>query len=473
MKCQKIKFLSSLIAVLMLACFALSGCNVMDVFDGGVEEIMQPPVYDTEKYNINLALNNVVKGSVTLKFPKEGRFVTACTEYDLDGDEENEAIVFYQEKIRDKDGDKITLYIHLFRKDDGEWVSAQRIKSEDTGVYSLEFCDLNKDGVQEIIVMWERASIKNTKTLAIYEYNEGNLEYGEEKVCEVAATIDLIQNNNRVEIVTFGFNDENSNSVAEAYVYSNKVLVPQGNGAVELGDEIIGYAEVSPSSEQYINGKKYYARVVVDSYYRNYQTLFTQFVYWNNNSLMVSKLDGELEKRTVDVTSRDINYDGVVEFPSIRSVKSVARYGIVNDDSPYYVVSWMSDYEISNWPTELWSNTVCTISVSDFDFTLKIPQEWWENSENIAIEKDEDSNKYVIYRLDSRGKRAVESYISIRIFKISEWENNDSAWKDDKDILGDSLKYTRIQTNKAETLVYALGSTSGELPDGVELLINE
>lgn len=468
---KKIKLLSTLIAVLMLVCFAFSGCNFIGAFDGGIEEIMQPPIYDTEKYNINLVLNNVTKGSITLKLPKEGSFITAYTEFDIDGDKNNEAVVFYQEKI--KDTDKTNLYIHLFRKDDdGEWISAQRIESKDSDVYSLEFCDLNKDGIQEIIVMWDRISLQNTKTLAIYEYKNGNLEYGVETVCDAATTIDLIPDNNSVEVVSFGFDADTSNSVAEAYIYNNKSLVTQGSGAVELSDEIIGYAKVSPSPEQYVNGNKYYARVIVDSYYRSVQTLFTQFVYWNNNTLKVSRLDAALEKRNVDITSRDINYDGVIEFPSVRAVSSVTKYGKVSDDDMYYAIAWLSDYEIQSWPVQLWTNTVYTVYIPDFDFTLQIPSDWWDNAENIAIEKDEENNRYVIYKFNSDANKLVKSYMSVRIFKNTEWDD-DSVRNGDEDVFGKELKYTKVKTNKTETLVYAIGSVSGEVPSGVELIVNE
>lgn len=491
----KTRIIGLLLLVVLLISFAFSGCSIVDVSNLGLEELMQPPMPDGEKYQIKLLLDTIKKGTVTFSSPKSGTFTTACTEYDLDGDGTDEAVAFYQEK----ENGVTTLYIHLFHKGENGWEDVGRIPAGDDDIFLVDFYDLDDDEEDEIVVLWENLEYEQAgKTLVVYEYdkNDGNIVSVDSRDCEDFTVVDL-QNDGKLEIVVVTLEPE-----ANVYVYKydycadespshsyyggreflqmGDVITLKDNvevdGEVKIKGKINGYASVSSSKYVSImdgNGrrKEYFPRVMVDCYYQiegeTDEKLRTYMIYCEKDESGFGKYKDEpksfdyasdLSIRESTVTSRDINNDGIVDLPVlvgfVNTVPDDAT-GLVLDNEIYTeksMVSW-NTYDGTGW-----FNSEYTIINSESNYILTIPKEWIND---IYFEDNSSEGEYIFYKWDFENKKTLEPYITV---KILYWEVKED-WE--------SKGYISVGTNKAGTLVYTMRKGNYEGADYVKLTISE
>lgn len=60
--------------------------------------LLKPPSLSEEQQQIYLALQDAVGSGITLQYPRAGANLSAFTVVDLDGDGEDEALVFYKRR---------------------------------------------------------------------------------------------------------------------------------------------------------------------------------------------------------------------------------------------------------------------------------------------------------------------------------------------------------------------------------------
>lgn len=109
-------------------------------------------------------LGNVAK-NMTLKYPTEGKYQTPYVKYDLDGDGENEILVFYSL-------DNTTVRFHVLDRQDGEWTSIYDDEGYGSGIVSVAFDDLGADGKKEILLGWTPFEGADNRTLTIHALYE-------------------------------------------------------------------------------------------------------------------------------------------------------------------------------------------------------------------------------------------------------------------------------------------------------------
>ena len=71
---------------------ALTGCT----FGASIDTLMSPPKLSMEQEQIYSALTEATGNSISLKYPKSGKYLSAFIVEDIDGDGGNEALVFYE-----------------------------------------------------------------------------------------------------------------------------------------------------------------------------------------------------------------------------------------------------------------------------------------------------------------------------------------------------------------------------------------
>ena len=79
-------------AFCLLCCLLFSGCTP----GATVDSLLKPPSLSEEQQQIYLALQDAVGSGITLQYPRAGANLSAFTVVDLDGDGEDEALVFYK-----------------------------------------------------------------------------------------------------------------------------------------------------------------------------------------------------------------------------------------------------------------------------------------------------------------------------------------------------------------------------------------
>lgn len=147
----------------LLLAVLLCGCSVQ------VESLLSPPKLSEEQAAIYEALQAGRSGEIHLKYPRSGKYRSAFVIENIDDEETNEAIVFY-EASNIADGGS-SLRLNFLDREDGEWVSVYDFAALGSEIERVQFADLG-DGETSIIITY---SIQNTAESAasVLKYKDG------------------------------------------------------------------------------------------------------------------------------------------------------------------------------------------------------------------------------------------------------------------------------------------------------------
>ena len=95
----------------------LTGC----AFSSSIDNLMSPPKLSVEQEQIYNALTDATGTSISLKYPKSGKYLSAFIVEDIDGDNESEAVVFYEKNSIALEEN--SLRINILDRADGKWRS--------------------------------------------------------------------------------------------------------------------------------------------------------------------------------------------------------------------------------------------------------------------------------------------------------------------------------------------------------------
>ena len=123
---------------------SLAGCSSVGL---SVENLMHPPRAVGDKAEIQSLIDSVAGEGYTLKYPQSGSHRSAITMKDIDSDSEEEALAFYMPQ-----GDIAKVHLLVMDNIDGKWQAVGDFKGPNTAVESLNFCDLDGNGIFEIRV---------------------------------------------------------------------------------------------------------------------------------------------------------------------------------------------------------------------------------------------------------------------------------------------------------------------------------
>lgn len=154
---NKRKALYSLICAVLLLSVLFGGC---ELGPHSIESLMRPP-HAASGQVLEKALNSILGSGFSLRVPQAGAYHTAVTLIDLNGDSQQEAIVFYS-----RGTDPVRLCV--LRQNGETWQKVNDFAGDGSGVYSLEFDDMNGDGLSEIFVGWFLFNDKSKKELTVY-----------------------------------------------------------------------------------------------------------------------------------------------------------------------------------------------------------------------------------------------------------------------------------------------------------------
>lgn len=150
-------------------CLTLSSCSFIQP---DTESLMHPPKLTALQTQIDEALKAALgTGDITLKYPISGDYRSAFVFHNLDADEQDEAIVFYQLEA----GGKVTTRINLLdEQTDGSWASVFDVAGGGTDVHSIRFAPITSPVRDDIIITWNQAG-KTSLTTTLYSYETREL----------------------------------------------------------------------------------------------------------------------------------------------------------------------------------------------------------------------------------------------------------------------------------------------------------
>ena len=154
---KKRRAFACVLCAAVLLSSVLCGC---DIGPHSIESLMRPPHAGSER-ELEKALDSILGSGFSLRAPQSGDYHTAVTRFDLNGDGQQEALVFYSRAT-----DSVRLCV--LRQNAGSWEKVNDFPGDGSGVYSLSFDDMNDDGFSEIFVGWYLFNDKSKKALTVY-----------------------------------------------------------------------------------------------------------------------------------------------------------------------------------------------------------------------------------------------------------------------------------------------------------------
>lgn len=346
-------------ALLLFLASALSlcGCAV------SVESLLSPPRLDAQQSAIYDALKLSKGGDIHLKYPVSGQYRSAVVVKNIDGEESDEAIVFYKAPNVSDSGSSLRL--NFLDQQDGEWVSVYDFAALGSEIEKVQFADLG-DGGTSVIVTY---ALQNSSDLAtsIFKYDINNPA----EVYKSRHTyMELIDLNSDSGNELFLINQDRTAGTASAQllgwndkgVFSLLSSAPLENNFSKCENVSIGICDDQNTTGIFIDysltdgsfgtnvlvcsGKEVFSAAVIPE----------QFIRISNTY-------------TPLLLSKDIDGDGIIEIPS---TSPFPGYEVLSKPEQVNYTIW---YQFLSKGMSLTPKCFAYISIRN-DYMLKIPTRW-------------------------------------------------------------------------------------------------
>lgn len=310
-----------LMLLVLLSSLFLGGCSMTD----SPEELTHPPKLEGEKEDIKLALKDYLPQNTRPIIPPTDGKGSAIKLVDLDGDGEEEAIVFYSIELEEN-----PIRVLVLKKENERWVNKAEIKVIGQDLDKVMFKDLDGDGGLEIII-GSKIKYSVVKKLSVYSMHKGDLEILFKSDYD-DLLVDDLNNDKQAEILVLNANKETGESFGEVHKY--------------LAGKVKKIDTITFNNKASINYVKY------DYIYKNKKGIIisttTKEDYIN---IYLFKMEGEKlknllsrgliqtkkETNTDIPLPKDINKDGVIEFAIPNKIQDNKDEGKIN-----WVTEWYS-----------------------------------------------------------------------------------------------------------------------------------
>lgn len=306
---KKIKLLLLFLSLSLL----LSGCGNFRLATS-IDDLIAPVSPSGDDASVQTALDSYCKSGYLIKIPTGGKYTTSFIFFDLDNDGKDEAVAFYEPT-----DDRGTVSIAVIENKDSEWSVVSSVKGEGSDVRSVDFCDVNDDGLNEIIVNWSVISAANNYVFRVYGYSGDNKSpriNGVGKSISAGEFICVDINDDGVkEVVVFRLGSADESPCAQLYSFKNndqKML-----GETKLDSSIVSFEHITSGITD--EGLSVYA----DALRSDGDSMVTEFIYWSDYyDSIVSPFYSYATGVTADTTrnchvnSMDIDNDDVIEIPT-------------------------------------------------------------------------------------------------------------------------------------------------------------
>ena len=286
------KVISAILVVILL--LTTTGCS-LNFFS--TETLLKPPALSGKSGEVQEAFNKLMSGKTfLLKTPSKGEHKSSFVLFDIDGDNEEEAIVFYTDSSTDT-----TVRIAILDCVNDKWILANDIKGAGSDVYDVAFRDLNGDVLPEIIISWSLFDTKLTKVLTVYRVVKAN---NNSFIVEALAN-EYFSSKALLDLNTDGINDlvlvylDDAGEVQNSYFRA--FSVSESGAIVKFSEILLDSSITSVSallSDELVTKNSTYTRVFIDCL-KSDTSIFTEVVIWDVKSSKASRQIAEPAKNTL------------------------------------------------------------------------------------------------------------------------------------------------------------------------------
>ncbi len=303
----------------------LTGCT----FGTSIDNLLAPPKLSIEQEQIYTALTDAAGESISLKYPKAGKYLSAFIVEDIDGDGGNEAVVFYEKTGLAAPENTLRINI-LDRGGDGKWQSVYDIPAEGSEIERVMISQLGENGRVNLVIGSSLIN-RSEKTASIYSYSDGVLE---RTFSESYSFIDVtdLDSDGEKEFLLLKGSTSDSPAAAEAYKLDTNGLYHRYRE--ELSGGFMEFDAVSYGSLESGETALYIDAVSGNGYIQ------TDIVYMDNKGLQKAFETAEqsaVTQRPSGCRSFDIDGDGSLEIP-------VQRVAPGYENAPEGELIWLTDW---------------------------------------------------------------------------------------------------------------------------------
>ena len=178
--------ITALLLAAIPSALLLTGC----AFGSSIDNLMTPPKLSVEQEQIYSALTDATGPSISLKYPKSGKYLSAFIVEDIDNDGGNEAIVFYERTGLTMEEN--TLRMNVLDQDEGKWRSVSDDPVEGAEIEKVMISQLGSNNRVNIIIGSSLIN-RSEKNVTIYNYvpEEGRLSPNFSSSCSFIDVTDL------------------------------------------------------------------------------------------------------------------------------------------------------------------------------------------------------------------------------------------------------------------------------------------
>lgn len=383
------KLMKQLLGGLLLAAVC-SGCSI-----GSADELYALPRQSDVYYDLQQAMDAVMGTSPTYAGPLTGSNQQAVQLADLDGDAQDEAIVFIKTA-----GEK-PLKAYIFDRSGDSYKNTAVMEGDGSEFDAVEYVQLDGEPGLEIL-LGRRLSDQIVQSLSAYSYGDGRLaelmsvNYSEFKV------VDLDVDECKDVLVLRQETDERA-GVAELYCYKNGSMERTQQASLSIGAKQIkrilsGYvAQGVPA-------------VFVASGYEE-DTIVTDIFAYVGQSFRNIAANSEVgistqTIRSYDVYAADIDEDGVIEMPML-----VALPNATAAEETHWITDWYNLLPEGGKKMKL-----TTFHNYSGSWYLVLPNEWHDQ---LSVSREKEFGGYTFSKWNGYGHTPEE------IFTIYSFTGND------------------------------------------------
>ena len=402
---RRIPALAALAAVLM----SCTGCSRLQT---SVEDLMSPPVLTQEQAEIRSALSRVSGDSeIKYKYPQNGGYRSSFIFYDIDSDQVEEALVFYQSPSK---GD--STWINILDRQDGQWVSVCETPAPDTtaSIDFVSFEQLTDSQTVSLVVGWEDA--RSGKTVIAYNYDNGRLlPIFERDYTELSIT-DL-DGNGSTDLVLFT-QQAQSTLVFLACKTENGFETVD---SIQLARSIVSFDNIL-SGRTAAGTAALFLDSTVDLYESPFQItdVLSAKRGENGTPVLVNLLDNEevtLSQGTMrpaqNLFCRDIDGNGTVEIPTVATLPG---YEGIFDESAIFLTSY-------NQLSSTSQLIPCQSGVVNpqHRYLLTFPERWLDNAVSAVVQPENGEYTFFAYTGDLSDTSTV--LLKLRVYSAKDYHD--------------------------------------------------
>lgn len=310
---MKIKKAMALLLCIIMVLFC-SGCS-LNFFS--VESLLSPPSQSGKNGEVEKAFKKLMaEKTIQLRTPQSGDYQTAFVLFDINGDSQEEAIVFYTDSAIDT-----SVRMSFMECINDTWMICADVKGAGSNVFDLSFSDMDNDGIYEILVGWSLFDTKTAKIVSVYEVVAG--EKG-------VFNLNTLGNEYYYSKSITDFNGDEKDDLALVYLDDTGETQKSYFRCFSLSDsnEFVKYSDIKLDSNISSVTKIQYdtvrhkgedcKRVFIDCL-KTETSMFTEMLYWDIDELKIVrniKNPVSTTLRSPKIYCRDIDGDGLLEIPS-------------------------------------------------------------------------------------------------------------------------------------------------------------